>query len=146
VGAVAPGSRDTTRVVSEENVEVVRQIHEVWNTGDLDAWLELLNPDIDWVAAREDPDAATHRGREGVREYVQQWIDAVGFLRVEPLEYVDAGDRVVAFVRFIGQGAVSGVPVNVEQAQVVTIKERKVERVEEYFDRAEALEAAGLSE
>jgi ketosteroid isomerase-like protein len=32
--------------MSQENVEVVRANFDVWNDGDMDAWRELLAPDI----------------------------------------------------------------------------------------------------
>jgi ketosteroid isomerase-like protein len=53
--------------MSKENVEVVQRWYDAFNRGDVDAWLELLDPQITWEAAREDPDAATHRSRDGAR-------------------------------------------------------------------------------
>jgi ketosteroid isomerase-like protein len=50
------------------------------------------------------------------------------------------------WVRFVGHGAGSGLPVEMEVAHVVTFRDGKIARVDEYYDRAEALEAAGLSE
>ena len=64
-------------------------------------------------------------------------------LRAE--ELIDAGDKVFAWIRFSGRGTTSGAPVEMEQAQIWTFREGRVVRVEEYFDRTEALEAAGLS-
>jgi ketosteroid isomerase-like protein len=50
------------------------------------------------------------------------------------------------WVRFSGHGAGSGVPIDMELAHVVTVEAGKVRRVEEYTERADGLEAAGLSE
>jgi ketosteroid isomerase-like protein len=61
-------------------------------------------------------------------------------------ELIDAGDKVFAWVRFSGKGATSGVPVEMEQAQIWSFGEGKVVRVKEYFDRREALKAARLRE
>jgi ketosteroid isomerase-like protein len=61
-------------------------------------------------------------------------------------ELIDAGDKVLAWIRFSGKGITSGTPVEMEQAQIWTFRDGKVVRVEEYFDRHKALEAAGLKE
>jgi ketosteroid isomerase-like protein len=132
--------------MSRENVEAVRRTHEVWNSGDLDAWIDCLHPEITWVTAREDPDTASHEGREAVRRFVESWLESFGAIRLECEEYLDAGDKVIAWVKLIGAGRASTAPVELEQAQVMTIRDGRPFRVEEYFDRAEALEAAGLSE
>ena len=96
-------------------------------------------------ASAEDPDSAVHRGIEAVRAQFAAWLDAYPDLRVEPLEARANGDVVFAWVRFTGHGAGSGVPVEMELAQVWTMRDGRAERVVEYFDRAEGLAAAGLS-
>jgi ketosteroid isomerase-like protein len=53
---------------------------------------------------------------------------------------------VFVWTHFTGTAAVSGAPVEMQMAQVWTVEDGKIRRCEEYFDRAEALEAAGLSE
>jgi ketosteroid isomerase-like protein len=59
-------------------------------------------------------------------------------------ELIDSGDKVFAWIRFSGKGTTSGVPVEMELAQIWTFRGGKVVRVEEYFDRTEALEAVAL--
>jgi ketosteroid isomerase-like protein len=65
---------------------------------------------------------------------------------LEPLEIRANGDRVFAWVRFTGHGADSGAAMEMELAHVVTLEGGKTRRIEEFFDRAEALEAVGLRE
>ena len=65
---------------------------------------------------------------------------------MEPLDAKGNGDKVFLWVRFSGHGKGSGAPVEMELAHVITMRDRKAARTVEYFDRAEALEAAGLSE
>ncbi len=50
------------------------------------------------------------------------------------------------WVRFVGRGATSGIPIDMELAHLYTIRDGKAAKVVEYMDRDEALEAAGLSE
>jgi ketosteroid isomerase-like protein len=130
--------------MSQEYVEAVRRQHELYSrTGEVLA--EIYDPNAEWAAAREDPDAETHRGLEAIRAYHLKWLDFFDDVELSSDEVIDAGDKVFAWIRFEGRGAGSGAPVQMEQAQVWTFREGKVVRVEEYFDRAEALVAAGLT-
>jgi ketosteroid isomerase-like protein len=131
--------------MSQENVEAVRCQHEHFSrTGEVLA--EIYDSNVEWMAAREDPDAATHRGLEAIRGYFAQWSGMFAGVDFRTEELIDAGDKVFAWIRFSGKGITSGAPVEMEQTQIWTFRDGKVVRVEEYFERAEALEAAGLSE
>jgi ketosteroid isomerase-like protein len=66
--------------------------------------------------------------------------------QIEASELIDAGDQVVAVIRQRGRGAASGADVELEAAQLITVREGKAARIVTYLTRAEALEAAGLSE
>jgi ketosteroid isomerase-like protein len=100
--------------------------------------------DGEFVNAREDPDHAVHRGIDAIRAQHQGWIDAYPDLRVEPVEVRSDGELVFVWVRFTGHGADSGAPMEMELAHVVTVEKGRTRRIEEYFDRDEALRAAGL--
>jgi len=137
--------------MSQENVEIIRRGFDLWNAADapgLDAWIiEFLDPEIEWQTSREDPDAAVYRGREAVRRYYDQWLDSFVGLHADVEECTDAAkDRVFAWIRWTGRGHGSGIDVEWWLAVVYTLRAGRVLRAEEYFDRAEALEAAALSE
>jgi ketosteroid isomerase-like protein len=129
--------------MSEENLELVRRQHAAFTDSGRFA-AENAHPDVEWMAAREDPDAATHQGAAAIQRYFDHWTEMFEDMRVDALELIDAGDRAFAWVRFTGHGAGSGAAVDMQQAQVWTFREGKVQRVEEYFDRDEGLRAAGL--
>ena len=59
-------------------------------------------------------------------------------------EIIDAGDRVVLSAHHRGRGRGSGIKVDARLYEVYTLRRGKVIRVDEYTDRAAALEAAGL--
>ena len=133
--------------MSQENVEIVRRLVEALNARDLDRYyVEFFDPEVEYQTSAEDPDAATHRGRQAYKRYVEQWIESFDGLHVDVEEYIDVGgERVFTWSRFTGRGRTSGVPADWYLAVIFTIRDGKVVRAEEYFDRAEALEAAGLS-
>ena len=63
---------------------------------------------------------------------------------LEPLEYIDAGDRLVVPYRFGGVARHTGIEVELSFVHVFTIRDGKTVRVDVYETKAEALEAAGL--
>jgi ketosteroid isomerase-like protein len=130
--------------MSEENVRFVLDGYARFNAGEKVPELWFFTPDAEFHAAREDPDSAVHRGLDAVRRQYARWVDAYPDLTVEPLEAKDADDKVFLWVRFSGHGEGSGAPVEMELAHVLTMRDGKVARTVEYFDRAEALEAAEL--
>jgi ketosteroid isomerase-like protein len=134
--------------MSQENVEITQRAFEAFNRGDLDLLAsEFWEPRIEWQTSREDPDAATHKGSEEVRRYVEQWLDSFEGLHANIEECVDVGDgRIFTWIRWTGRGRASGIEAEWWLAVVYTLRDGRVVRAEEYFDRAEGLEAAGLSE
>jgi ketosteroid isomerase-like protein len=122
---------------------------EIWDRA-LDApasrWPGYYHPDAEWHVAREDPDSAVHRGVKAITEHHERWIDSYPDLKLERLEAKANGDRVFAWVRVVGHGAGSGLHVDMRLAHVVTFRDGKIARVEVYYDRSEALKAAGLED
>jgi uncharacterized protein len=134
---------DTPSGMSSEP-ETVRALFEAFNRGDMGAFLELCDPDIEWDLSRRLIDPEIYSGREGVGEFFEQqrevWEEAP---RMEIDELIDAGEDVVAFVRVRGRGKGSGVEVEAEIAQIWTIRDGKAIRLQYYGDRREALRAVG---
>ena len=64
---------------------------------------------------------------------------------IQPERFLDAGDRVLVFVRLRVRGR-DGIEIDQPWAHLITLRSGKVVRVQLYPDRAEALGAAGLSE
>jgi ketosteroid isomerase-like protein len=132
--------------MSQENLKFVLDGYARFNAGERKPELWFWNEDAEYHASREDPDAAVHRGIDAVRAQFARWTDAYPDLTVEPLEAKENGDKVFLWVRFSGHGEGSGAPVEMELAHVITMRDGKAARTVEYSDRAEALEAAGLSD
>jgi ketosteroid isomerase-like protein len=65
---------------------------------------------------------------------------------LEPLEYIDVGDRVVIPYRLGGVARHTGIEVEFTFAHVITIRDGKAVRVQTYETKAQALEAVGLRE
>jgi ketosteroid isomerase-like protein len=76
----------------------------------------------------------------------RQVLEAFEDWTLEPEELIDQGDRLFSMTRTSGHGTVSGVPVSQTIFSVYTFRRGLVVRQEDFGDRGEALQAAGLSE
>jgi ketosteroid isomerase-like protein len=131
--------------MSQENVEKVGRLFELFNRREMDAWVETMATDVEWHVDPQDPDTTIHRGREAVRRYALDWVETMDAL-VEVRDVFDAGDQVVAWTRVNSQGGASGVPVGLDLAFVFTLRDDLATCSQEMQDKAQALEAVGLSE
>jgi ketosteroid isomerase-like protein len=132
--------------MSEENVEITRDAYERWNRGDF-GWATLVAPEFEYEAGAALVGlSGGYRGVEGFMRFLEQFWGQFDEPHAEPQEFIEAGDSVLAVITFQGRGKQSGVEVNMEVFQLWTFRNGKVVRGQGFFDRAEALEAAGLSE
>ena len=90
--------------------------------------------------------ARTYPGLEGLRRNWLDWLEPWATYRSSIDELIDAGDRVVLLLRDHGRREGMEEEVELIGASVCTIREGKLARWEDYPDRADALEAAGLVE
>jgi uncharacterized protein len=133
--------------MSQENVELARRSVEAFAAGDWKTTLEFVDAEVEWIETPGlGPDAGVYRGIEEVRDAVESWTGMWTDYAFEVRDYLDAGDQVVVLVQERGRGRSTGVSVERELGQVLTVRGGKVGRVRLYGSWAEALEAAGLGE
>jgi ketosteroid isomerase-like protein len=134
--------------MSQENVDLIRRGYDRWlETGD--PVFDFFDPQIEWHGPREFPDLAEpHYGHDGVRRYLEKVNEAFDDYRMVPEEFIDAGeDQVLVFSREGGRGKGSGAAVQTNPtAHLWTLRNGKAIRMQSYWERADALKAAGLSE
>jgi ketosteroid isomerase-like protein len=130
--------------MSEENVEVVRKAiaYEYHGVGDRAEAEAIFDPQVVLNPIDEGPSS----GFEAMRADMERWASAFDELKVTVEEIIDAGIKSSWSRITKGRGRESGVEVDTRFYEVYTLREGKVSRVDEYADRAEALEAVGLSE
>jgi ketosteroid isomerase-like protein len=132
--------------MSQENVEWIELFWELYNRREIDAWVAMMAPDLEWHVDPQDPDTTVHRGPEAVRRYGLSWAEMMD-AKIEVREVFEASDdQLVAWTRLEARGGASGVPVGQDWAFIFKLRDGLVTRVQETQDKQEALEAAGLSE
>jgi ketosteroid isomerase-like protein len=123
--------------MSQENVEIVRRFLVVQ---DLDEALTYADPGIVWNPVEEEPE----QGHDAVRASTTRWKGEWDDYELIPESFTDAGDRVVATVRFRARGRGSGIEVDARLYDVFTLRDGKIVRMDQFTEQSEALEAAGL--
>ena len=132
--------------MSQENVEVVRQVLAAFSRYDFDGALEHFHTDAVLEMADEDPLAERYIGQERIKTF---WTSLFRFWdgwRVEPERFESAGSNVVVVYRVLLRGRESGIQLEQRLAQVADLHEGKVMQTKLYRDVGKALEAVGLSE
>ena len=128
--------------MSEGNVEKVRAGFAAHNWGDLNAWLDLYDPEVEFETLL----LGIHQGKEAMRSlYEENQANQSGYTAT-PVELIDAGDKVITVVQVGGAGTASQIALDDQIAFIQTFKNGLVVREQTFRNREEALQAAGLSE
>ena len=130
-------------------LRVVRLGFEAANRGDYEAAFGFYDRDIEFVPPPSMiglGDEPSYHGPEARIEYEQNWRAEWGDFRYEPEELRDLGDRLLLIGRIRSSGLSSGAAIDTDFANLFTLSAGHVIREQVFFSRAEALEAAGLSE
>ena len=105
--------------------------------------LRYMHPNVEWKTAL----GTTYRGYNGLARGFDQTVDAAQNYGIEIHEVSElGGDKVLAVVKAAMRGRATDIDVNAGIYVVVTVRNGLITRMDEYLDRADALEADGLSE
>ncbi len=133
--------------MSEANIEAIQRGLHAFNPRDLTTWIGVCDPEVENIPPREWPESAPTRGPDGIWEFFVEAGKAWDEGTLEWGELIDASpDKVVANQRRQMRGKASGADMVWSYWVVFTFRNGRVLRFEWFRDRAEALEAAGLSE
>ena len=134
--------------MSRENVDSVARSWELWLRRDFDAWLETIDPDIEWdLSAYPLVDWPDHgKGRQELLKQVTQYVAGWVGHHQEVRELIDAGDDVVAVVHETARMRESGATLDRDLIFVFTLREGRAVRWRVFETKEDALEAVGLSE
>ena len=122
------------------------------------AWFQATDVRAAFEAISEDVTFAFHGearrlsgtdelvGKTTALKWMVDWFSRFRDYRFEIDEALDWGDRVLVVTTHDAKGRTSGAPIRQQTTQVVTVSAGKIVRQDFFSSKAEALEAAGLSE
>jgi ketosteroid isomerase-like protein len=128
--------------MDRSELELVRDLFDRFGGGGLESALELVADDFVAVvppSMSAEPDV--YEGHEGARRYFAAFEGSMDHLRYELLELLDEGEVLIARIRVVGRGAVSGIEVQQHAAVILRVAEGKVTYMEPHRDLDAAREA-----
>jgi ketosteroid isomerase-like protein len=138
---------DTDRTMPQDNVRIVREVFEAFNSEDIARIVEFTHPDfVAEVSAEISTEPDTYRGHDGIRRYFDSFQEAMYEIRFQAERFWDAGESVVVALRLTARGRRTNIPVEQRTAGVWTIRDGRVLRIQAYSSASQALEAVGLRE
>jgi ketosteroid isomerase-like protein len=133
--------------MSEENVDVLHQAIDAFNRRDLDAFLALCDPDVEFISYLAQVEGGDpYRGHDGVQDWWERLLAVYPDFRAEIEEARDLGDRTIARARVHGRGVESDAPMDQTMWQLAEYRHGKTIGWRFFTSEADALEAAGLRE
>ena len=133
--------------MSQENVKLVRRSFEAIGRWDIDGLLEFYDSDVHFLPLTGTRvESGGYRGHAGVRAYFEEVANVWDELHPYGDDFRVVGNDVVVLGGCTVRGSGSGAETDTPMAFVVTVKDGKIKSHRGYRTRADALEAAGLSE
>jgi ketosteroid isomerase-like protein len=132
--------------MSEENVEIVRRMFELFKRGDVEGVAEFMSDDVLCITSPTQPDAQVFRGRAEFVAYGRSWLEVFDEYEVDTTEFLDRGDHVVVVGHVRARGRSSGAVIEDDDAWLYRLSNGQVVEYRECGTKAQALEAAGLAE
>jgi ketosteroid isomerase-like protein len=132
--------------MAQENVRLVERAIAAINARDIEGYLACCTENV----KLETPLAVVggvYEGVDGIRRFFSDIEEAGPDFRIEldSVEEVDS-KRLIAFMRTSSTGRASGIRMAALQTNVYDLIDGKIDHIRIFFDRQEALKAAGLGE
>jgi ketosteroid isomerase-like protein len=127
----------------EHDLELAERLFAAFEAGQIEAVTELLSDDFVLVvppSMSAEPDR--YEGPEGARRYMDAFDGAVDDVRFRADELLrHKPGCVLARVHLSGRGSSSGLPLDIESAAIIRLRDGKVTGIEPHPDLAAAREA-----
>ena len=122
--------------------ELLERGYAALQRGDLDAMLEMIDPQVEIRDRPESPDAGVYHGREGALEALGLNDDAFESFELVPERFVEIGAQVVVILMLHVRGRESGITVEERIAHLWTVRNGRATRLQVYTDPDDAIAEA----
>jgi hypothetical protein len=130
----------------ERDLALIREAYLDWNVHGVN--MRFLHPDIEWIDPPQLPGGSTHVGKEAVVAFLREWEGSMGVLNlsfeIEEIIPFDGEYLVISLAQGTGESGV-GIPAH-NWFHLMKLEDGTIRRARLFLDRAQAFEAAGLSE
>jgi ketosteroid isomerase-like protein len=126
------------------NTMLVQESYGHFKKGNIPALLENLSDDVQWLSPgpkEATPWAGRYTGKKEVAEFFKIVDKEIEFLKFEPREFVEQGNRVIALGSMEGKSKRTGKVSASDWVMAFTVKNGKVTHFQEYVDTYAAYKA-----
>lgn len=126
-----------------DNIKLVQQLYETFSRKDITAILDILSPEIIWGEPENpfNPAGGTRHGHKGFLEWLNIGRNSEEILSLEPRKFLTDEDSVavIGYTKCLAKP--TGKIYETDFVHLVTIRNNKVVRFQEFFDTYAAGEA-----
>ena len=128
---------------ADANVTLVKQLYDSMSKGDLNAVLELMTDDVEFVVPgpAEIGAAGTWRGPSGVRDCFARLREAQQNESIDIREFVAQGNHVVVLLHVVARARATGRSFESDIVHFFTFRNGHIRRLLDFFDTAALVEA-----
>ena len=125
------------------NVKIVQQLYAAFDRRDINAILDLLNPNVEWGEPPNpfNPAAGIRRGHAGFIEWLNIGKESEEILVLEPQRFLTGNETVAVAGYTKCLAKPTGRSYETDFVHLFTLKDGKITRFQEFFDTYAAGEA-----
>lgn len=126
--------------------QLIREAARAFNERDIDEVVTLMHSEaeVELVGGFDGVMGQRFNGEAGVRRFCQEWFTAFKTMTFEVERCLDAGEQILILSRLEATGTGSEARVELLGAAIYSFRDDKIASIAFYYDRDQALEAAGL--
>jgi ketosteroid isomerase-like protein len=132
--------------MSQSDIEGLRARYAAVSSGDRAAIYRDVQPGFTLKTPDSFPSPETYLGREEATRFVEDFWGPFDEVIIEPQEFFESDDRIVALLQVRLRHKGSSAFVEIQVANLWTMRDGKPSRCEWFPEHGKALEAVGLSE
>jgi hypothetical protein len=132
----------TSSLATEANA--LKEAYAAFNRNDIPAFVQIFDPQIEWIEPVEFPGGGTCRGLNAVQAHLARSRETWAEGSCEPERIIVAGDRIIQFIHVRVRLKEETEWREGQVTEVYTFREGKVIQVRIFADSRQALEWAGV--
>jgi ketosteroid isomerase-like protein len=128
---------------NKENIKIIEQMYSFFSKKDINSIIKMLSLDVEWGEPENpyNPAAGMHHGHKGFLEWVEIGSKAEEILVLDPRKMLTDHDSVAVFGYLKCKVVQTGKIYESDFVHLITLKEGKIIKFQEFFDTYAAGEA-----
>jgi uncharacterized protein len=125
-----------------QSIEAMKRGYGAIGESNLDAMLEIVDPDVVIRDRPESPDPRTYHGHEGARQALESSDETFDGFELVPEDFIVEGDYVIVVLTMRGTGRGSGITLEERIAHQWKVRDGKAVALQVYSDPEDAIRDA----